>query len=116
MGGTSCTRCEDNYWGVVHPSCRISFMRGVYLLIFCCILSAAKRSLVYVNSMNCIFMLGSGWRGGVPLYGMPWTQSMFGLSRTLQWHLVCLHEQGSSHCGTVLSGEEFMNLPAFIRV
>ena len=56
---------------VVHPCCRSSFIRGVYLLIFCWILSAANRSLVYVNSMNCILMLGSGWRGGMLLYGMP---------------------------------------------
>ena len=47
---------------------------------------------------------------------MPWAQSMSGFSRALQWHLVCVHEHGSSHCGTVLSHEEFMNLPAFIRV
>ena len=52
----------------------------------------------------------------MPLYGMPWAQSMSGLSWALQWHLVCVHEQGSSHCGIVLSSEEFMNLPAFIRV
>ena len=47
---------------------------------------------------------------------MPSAQSMSGLSRALQWHLICVHEQGSSHCGTMLSGEEFMNLHAFIRV
>ena len=70
--------------GVVQPSCRSSFIRGVYLLIFCWTLSVEKRSLVYVNSMNCIVMLGSGWRGGVPLYGMPWAHSMSGLSRALQ--------------------------------
>ena len=70
--------------GVVHPSCQSSFIRGVYLLIFCWILSAEKRSLVYMNSMNCIVMLESGWRSGVPLYGMPWAQSMSGLSWALQ--------------------------------
>ena len=70
--------------GIVHPCCWSSFIRGVYLLVFRWILLAANRSLVYVNSMNCILMLGSGWRGGVPLYGMPWAQSMSDLRRALQ--------------------------------
>ena len=56
----------------IHPCLRSSFIRGVYLLVLRWILSLANRSLVYVNSMNCILMFGSEWRGGVPLYGMPW--------------------------------------------
>ena len=52
----------------------------------------------------------------MPLYGMPWAQSMSDLRRTLQWHCSWVHEHGSSQWGTLLSGEEFMNLPAFIRV
>ena len=57
--------------GMVHPSLRSSFIRGVYLLVLRWILLSTNQSLVYVNSMNYILMFGSRWRGGVSLYGMP---------------------------------------------
>ena len=41
---------------------------------------------------------------------------MSGLKRALQWHCGWIHEHGSNQCGIVLSGGEFMNLPAFIMV
>ena len=116
VGGSSCSNCEDEYWRDSPPLLpEFVHKRGIFVS-FSLDLSAANQSLVYVNSMNCILMLGSGWRGGVLLYGMPWAQSMSGLNRALHWHLVWVHEHGSSHCGTVLSSEEFMNLPAFMRV
>ena len=46
------------------PLLSSSVSRG---MVFCCILSREKRSLVYVNLMNCIFMLGFYWRDGWPL-------------------------------------------------
>ena len=38
------------------PLLQISLKRGVYFVVLHWILSIAKRSLVYVNSMNCILM------------------------------------------------------------
>ena len=65
VGGSSCSSREDEYWRD-SPSLLPEFVhkRGIFvgfLLVFCWILSAANRSLVYVNSINCILMLGLGW-------------------------------------------------------
>ena len=116
VGGSSCSSCENEYWRD-SPALLSEFINeGVYLLIFRWILSSANRSLVYVNSMNSILILGSGWRDGVLLYGMPWAQSMSGFRQALQWHHVWVHVHGRSQCGIVFSGEVFMNLPAFMKV
>ena len=60
------------------------------------IFSSANRSFVYVNSMNCIFICKSRCSGGLLLYGIPWTQSIFGLKRALHWYLCKLQEHGKS--------------------
>ena len=56
--------------GTFHPLLRILLRRGVYFMVLHWILSV-KRSLVYVNSMNCILIWGSWWSGGVLLCGIP---------------------------------------------
>ena len=65
--------------GTFQPLLQISSRRSVYFLVLRCILSVANWSLVYVNFMNCILICGSGWKGGVPLCTIPWTQSISGL-------------------------------------
>ena len=47
-----------------HPNELISSGRGSYLFILCVVVSGANRSLQYVNSINCIVMVGSGIIGG----------------------------------------------------
>ena len=69
--------------GTFQPLLRISFRRGVYFVVLHCILSVANRSLVYVNSMNCILIWGSRWSGGVPICGILWMQSISGLKPML---------------------------------
>ena len=43
------------------------------------VVSVENRSLQYVNSMNCIVIIGVGASGGGELYGWPKMQSMSGL-------------------------------------
>ena len=57
--------------GTVHPWFCISLKRGLYIKILRMILCLANWSFVYVNSMNCIFICGSGCSGGLLLYGIP---------------------------------------------
>ena len=44
--------------GTFQPFLWISFQRGVYFVVLHWILFGAKRSLVYVNSINCILIWG----------------------------------------------------------
>ena len=44
--------------GTCQPLLRISLRRDVYFMVLRWILSIAKQSFMYVNSMNCIFILG----------------------------------------------------------
>ena len=50
--------------GIVHLLLQISLRSGKYVVVYCWIFSEAKQSLAYKNLMNCILILGSGWRGG----------------------------------------------------
>ena len=80
------------------------------------VVSVENRSLQYVNSMNCIVIIGVGASGGGELYGWPKMQSMSGLSLALQWHRGVSHVHGSSHWGTVFSGGNSLYVPAFISI
>ena len=80
------------------------------------ILSSANRSFVYVNSMNCIFICGSGCSGGLLLYRIPCTQSIPSLKRALHWHLCESEDHGKSQDGMVFSGGTFIDFPAFMMV
>jgi hypothetical protein len=44
------------------------------------------------------------------------TQSRSDLKRVLQWHLGIIHVHGNNQVGTVLSGGNFLCIPAFMRV
>ena len=72
-----------NGW-TLHPLLRISSMRAVYLSIFCWIFSWENRSFVYVNSMNCICMLGCGALGGWNWYISLITCNISSLNSALQ--------------------------------
>ena len=102
--------------GTCQPLVWISLRRGEYFMVLHWILSIANRSLVYVNSMNCILIWGSGWSGGVPLCGIPWMQSISGLKQALQWHQCGVHEHWSNQGGILFSGGKFRNFPAFMMV
>ena len=71
-------------------------------------------SLQYVNSMNCIVIVGVGAYGGGELYGWPIMHIMSGLSLALQWHLWVSHVHGSNHVGTVFSWGSSLYVHAFI--
>jgi hypothetical protein len=71
---------------------------------------------VYVNSINSIVRLLSGFRGGGLWYGRPLMQSISGLNLALQWHLCWLHVHINSHGGIVFSCGLLLNVPAFMRV
>ena len=73
-------------------------------------------SLQYVNSMNCIVIVGVGASGGGESYGWPKMHIMSGLSLALQWHLWVSHVHGSNHVGTVFSWGSLLYVPAFISM
>ena len=50
--------------GAFQPLFHISSSNGAYFLVFFSIFLCENLSLVYVNSMNCIMMCGTGCIGG----------------------------------------------------
>ena len=116
VGGFSCSNHEDEYWRD-SPSLLPEFVHKRDIFVGFLLDSLSYKSIIGVCEFNELYFdVRIRMERWVPLYGMPWAQSMLDLSQALQWHLVWVHEHGSSHCGTVLSGEAFMNLPAFMRV
>ena len=99
-----------------HPCCMMLLISGWYFRSFLSIVSGENMSFVYVNSINCIVRLLSGFRGGGLWYGRPLMQSISGLNLALQWHLCWLHVHINSHGGTVFSCGLLLNVPAFMRV
>ena len=98
------------------PLAIIALMSGWYLVTFRSWVSAENRSLQYVNSINCIVIIGVGTYGGGKLYGWPKMHNMSGLSLALQWHLRVAHVHGNNHGGIVFSGGMSLYVPAFIRM
>jgi hypothetical protein len=98
------------------PRFLMSLIKLWYLSIFLWMASVENLSLVYVNSINCIFWFGVVLFGGGLVYGVPQIHSMSGFRRALHWHLVVVHVQGKSHSGIVLSGDWLLVFPALINV
>jgi hypothetical protein len=101
---------------VDHPRCWISIIRGAYFLSFSIIFSSGNLSLQYVNSTNCMVMLGVGCEGGGWLCGWFSINRMSGFNLALQRHGFVEHVQGSNHSGTVLSCGLLLCLSTFIHV
>ena len=65
------------------PCCMMLLIRGWYFKIFLPIVSGENLSFVYVNSINCMVRLSSGFRGGGLWYGRPLMHSISGLNLAL---------------------------------
>ena len=69
-----------------HPCCKILLIRGWYFWILLLIASGENLSFVYVNSINCIVKLLSGFSGGGLWYGRP----LIHISLYYQFHQVII--------------------------
>ncbi len=65
------------------PCCMMLLIKGWYLIIFLPIVSGENLSFVYVNSINCMVRLSSGFSGGGLWYGRPLMHSISGLNLAL---------------------------------
>ena len=71
----------------LHPLAAILAINGLYLLFLASSVYGENLSLQYVNSINCMVILGSMSVGGSFCYGKFLTKRMSCLNLELQWHL-----------------------------
>ena len=116
VGGSSCSNREDEYWRD-GSSLLLEFVHKRGIFISFSLDSLSCKSIVGVCEFNELYfdVRIRMERWGAILWdalGTKYVRFESGIAVAS-----CLrYEHGSSHCGTVLSSEEFMNMPAFMRV